>query len=167
MTAQSITSKGYLIYPSGVAAAAAPLLALSNGEVILIVALAAIPIAGLAFVAGAGNAFRQIGKGRFSVEFADDLPQKVRDSDAEASPDVREEEIRQRLEAKAYRQSSRGGRCTLYCRHASGTPQPLAGQTKTYRKNGAPEKIRTSDPCSRRFRAISLPKTAPLPPPAP
>ena len=78
--------------------AATPLLALSNGEVILIVALAAIPIAGLAFVAGAGNAFRQIGKGRFSVEFEDDLPQKVRDSDAEASPDVREEEIRQLLE---------------------------------------------------------------------
>ena len=84
------------------------MLALSNGEVILIVALAAIPIAGLAFAAGAGNAFRQIGKGRFSVEFEDDLPQKVRDSDAEASPDVREEEIRQLLEAKAYRQSSRG-----------------------------------------------------------
>ena len=37
MTDQSITSKGYLIYPSDVAAA--PLLALSNGEVILIVAL--------------------------------------------------------------------------------------------------------------------------------
>ena len=108
MTDQSITSKGYLIYPSGVTAAAAPLLALSNGEVILIVALAAIPIAGIVFIAGAGNAFRQIGKGRFSVEFEDDLPQKVRDSDAEASADVREEEIRQLLEAKAYRQSSRG-----------------------------------------------------------
>ena len=47
-------------------------------------------------------------RNKFSVEFEDDLPQKVRDSDAEASPDVREEEIRQLLEAKAYRQSSRG-----------------------------------------------------------
>ena len=45
------------------------LLAISNGEVILIVALAAIPIAAIVFVAGAGNAFRQIGKGQFSVEF--------------------------------------------------------------------------------------------------
>jgi hypothetical protein len=89
------------------AALSAPL-AVSNGEVILIVVLAAIPIAAIVFVAGAGNAFRQIGKGQFSVEFEDDLPQKVRDSDAEASPQVREEEIRQLLEAKAYRQSSRG-----------------------------------------------------------
>jgi hypothetical protein len=89
-------------------AAVVPLLAISNGEVILIVALAAIPIAAIVFVAGAGNAFRQIGKGRFSVEFEDDLPQRVRDSDAEASPEVREEEIRQLLEAKAYRQSNRG-----------------------------------------------------------
>jgi hypothetical protein len=85
-----------------------PLLALSNGEVILIVVLAAIPIAAIVFVAGAGSAYRQIGKGQFSVEFEDDLPQAMRDSDAEASAEMREEEIRQLLEAKAYRQSSRG-----------------------------------------------------------
>jgi hypothetical protein len=82
--------------------------AISNGEVILIVVLAAIPIAGIIFIAGAGNAFRQIGKGQFSVEFEDDLPQGMRDSDAEAGTEVREEEIRQLLEAKAYRQRSRG-----------------------------------------------------------
>ena len=86
----------------------APLLAVSNGEVILIVVVAAIPVAAIAFAAGAGNAFRQIGKGQFSVEFDDDLPQKMRDSDAETSPEMREDEIRQLLEAKAYRQSSRG-----------------------------------------------------------
>lgn len=86
-----------------------PLLAVSNGEIILIVSLAAIPIAAIAFAAGSGNAFRQIGKGQFSVEFDDDLPQKMRDSDAESgSAELREEEIRQLLEAKAYRQSSRG-----------------------------------------------------------
>jgi hypothetical protein len=109
LTGQSTASRGYLIYSVSVPAAlASPLLAISNGEVILIVALAAIPIAAIVFVAGAGNAFRQIGKGQFSVEFEDDLPQKVRDSDAEASPEMREEEIRQLLEAKAYRQESRG-----------------------------------------------------------
>ena len=106
--------------------------AISNGEVILIVALAAIPIAAIVFVAGAGNAFRQIGKGQFSVEFEDDLPQKVRDSDAEASPDVREEEIRQLLEAKAYRQSSRGERSTgdpsiLTMRSHESSPARAAG----------------------------------------
>jgi hypothetical protein len=101
--------RGYLIYSVGVPATlASPLVAISNGEVILIVVLAAIPIAAIVFVAGAGNAFRQIGKGQFSVEFEDDLPQKMRDSDAETSPEIRDEEIRQLLEAKAYRQESRG-----------------------------------------------------------
>jgi len=85
-----------------------PLLAISNGEVILIVVFVAIPVAGIAFAFGAGNALRQVGKGQFSVEFEQDLPQKMRDSDAEGTPEVREEEIRQLLEAKAYRQSSRG-----------------------------------------------------------
>ena len=86
-----------------------PLLAVSNGEVILIVVLAAVPITAIAFAAGSGNAFRQIGKGQFSVEFDEDLPQKMRDSDAESgSSELREAEIRQLLEAKAYRQSSRG-----------------------------------------------------------
>jgi hypothetical protein len=85
-----------------------PITALSNGDVILIVVFAAIPVATIAFIAGAGNAFRQIGKGQFSVEFDGDLPQRIRDSDAEAGPELREEEIRQLLEAKAYRQTSRG-----------------------------------------------------------
>jgi hypothetical protein len=81
--------------------------ALSNGEVILLIALAAIPLGAISF-ALSGNAFRQIGKGQFSVQFEHDLPQGVRDSDAEASPEVRDEELRQLLEAKAYRQSTRG-----------------------------------------------------------
>jgi hypothetical protein len=85
-----------------------PPLALSNGDVILIVVFAAIPIAGVAFAAGAGNALRQVGKGQFSVEFEEDMPQPMRDSDAEASAAAREDEIRQLLQAKAYRQSARG-----------------------------------------------------------
>jgi hypothetical protein len=84
-------------------------LAISNGEVILIIVFAAIPIAAFAFIAGAGNALRQVGKGAFSVEFESDMPQKLRDTDAEAADHAeREDEIRQLLEAKAYRQESRG-----------------------------------------------------------
>jgi len=83
--------------------------AISNGEVILIIVFAAIPIAAFAFIAGAGNALRQVGKGDFSVEFESDMPQKLRDTDAEAADlEEREDEIRQLLEAKAYRQESRG-----------------------------------------------------------
>jgi hypothetical protein len=84
------------------------LYAVSNGEVILIVVLATIPVAAIAFATGAGNAFRQIGKVQFSVEFDTDLPQQLRNSDLAASPAEREREIRQLLEAKAFRQSSRG-----------------------------------------------------------
>ncbi len=92
-------------------AALVNLLAISNGEVILIVALVAVPIAGIAFAMGAGNALREIGKGPLSVEFDQDLPRGMRDTDAEDdSSRAREEEIRQLLEAKAYRQAERGDR---------------------------------------------------------
>jgi hypothetical protein len=83
-------------------------LALSNGEVILVIVLAAIPIAALTFALGAGGAYRQIGKGQFSVEFEHDLPQKPHDSGGGSSSEVRDAELRQMLEAKAYRQSARG-----------------------------------------------------------
>jgi hypothetical protein len=83
-------------------------LALSNGEVILVVVLATIPIAALTFALGSGKALEQIGKGQFSVEFEHDLPQKLTDSDADASAEVRDQELRQLLEAKAYRQRRRG-----------------------------------------------------------
>jgi hypothetical protein len=80
-------------------------LALSNGEAILLIVLVAIPVAALSFV-GAGTAFRQIGKGPLSIE--QELPQKGSSGSAPISPELREAEIRQLLEAKAYRQGQRG-----------------------------------------------------------
>jgi hypothetical protein len=83
-------------------------LAVSNGDVILIIALVAIPLAGLFFVLGAGSALRQIGKGQFAIE--QELPQKQESSAAmPVSAEVREAEIRQMVEAKAYRREARGG----------------------------------------------------------
>jgi hypothetical protein len=84
-------------------------LALSNGEAILLIVLAAIPIGALTFALGAGGAYRQIGKGQFAVEFEHDLPQSS-NTDESGSAEVREAELRQLLEAKAYRQSARGER---------------------------------------------------------
>ena len=84
-------------------------LALSNGEVILLIVLAAIPVGALTFALGAGGAYRQIGKGQFAVEFEHDLPQGA-DTEEAASAEVREAELRQMLEAKAYRQEARGER---------------------------------------------------------
>jgi hypothetical protein len=80
-------------------------MALSNGEAILVIVLVAIPVAALSF-AGAGTAFKQIGKGPLSIE--QDMPQKGTGGPSPISPAMREAEIRQLLEAKAYRQGQRG-----------------------------------------------------------
>ncbi len=83
-------------------------LTLSTGEVILIVVLVTTPIALASFVLGAGDALRQIGKGPFAVEFDSDAGRPVTDDAVPVSPQQREAEIRQLLEAKAYRQRARG-----------------------------------------------------------
>ena len=83
-------------------------LSLTTGDVILIVVLVAIPISLATFVLGAGNALKQVGKGQFAVEFDNDLPQRIIDSSGASSGQAREAEIRQMLEAKAYRQRARG-----------------------------------------------------------
>jgi hypothetical protein len=81
-------------------------IALSNGDVILIIVLIAIPAAALSFI-GAGAAFKQIGKGPLSIE--QEMPQKG-GAPAPISAELREAEVRQLLEAKAYRQGQRGER---------------------------------------------------------
>jgi hypothetical protein len=84
------------------------LLALSTGNAILIIVFATIPVAALTFILGAGRALDQVGKGQFAVEFESDLGQKAPETGTELDAGDREAEIRQLLEAKAYRQSARG-----------------------------------------------------------
>ncbi len=82
------------------------LLAISNGEVILLVTLVAFPVVVFSFL-GAGAVFKQIGKGPLSLE--QDFPQKVAGVATQPiSEEQREAEIRQFLEGKAYRQRKRG-----------------------------------------------------------
>jgi hypothetical protein len=81
-------------------------LALSNGDVILIVTFLAIPIGILAFVIGAGRAYREIGRGQFGLDM--ERPPPRSGGPAPQSQAAREAEVRQLLEAKAYRQSARG-----------------------------------------------------------
>jgi hypothetical protein len=81
-------------------------LALSNGDMILLVIFLAIPIGILAFVIGAGRAYREIGKGQFGLDMERPPPRSA--GPAPASDAAREAEMRQLLEAKAYRQSARG-----------------------------------------------------------
>ena len=81
---------------------------MTNGDVILIIVFVTIPIAAIAFIANAGNAFKSIGKGGLSVEFESDTPRGMIDSGAGGDAAEREDELRQMLEAKAYRQRERG-----------------------------------------------------------
>jgi hypothetical protein len=81
-------------------------LALSNGDVILIIVATAIPLGILSFVLGASNVFDQIGKGAFGMDH--DPVASSGGGAPPTSPAAREAEIRQMLEAKAYRQSARG-----------------------------------------------------------
>lgn len=81
-------------------------LALSNGDVILLVVFVALPIAALAF-AGAGAVYKQIGKGAFAMDH-DLPPARGRAPGEGTSQQVQEAEVRQMLEAKAFRQAERG-----------------------------------------------------------
>ena len=78
--------------------------AVSNGDVIIIVVLVAIPFAAIAF-AGAGAVYDEIGKGAFAMDH--DKPATGSGGGA-ADRAVQQAEIRQMLEAKAFRQRERG-----------------------------------------------------------
>lgn len=80
--------------------------AVSNGEVIIIVVAVAFPLAAIAFL-GAGAVYREIGKGAFAIDH-DLRPAGGSGSGEQVSQAVQEAEIRQMLEAKAYRQAERG-----------------------------------------------------------
>jgi hypothetical protein len=86
-----------------------PLLGLTEGDVFLIVFAVALPVAAIAFIL-VGPALRQLGKGRFSVQFDRDVSgAPIGGPGGEASTKAeREAEIRQMVEAKAYRQRARG-----------------------------------------------------------
>jgi len=79
--------------------------AVSNGEVIILVVLVAAPIAAVAF-AGAGAVYREIGKGAFAMDH--ERGTSGPDLSTGAGRAIQQAEIRQMLEAKAYRQRQRG-----------------------------------------------------------
>ncbi len=80
-------------------------LAVSNGDVIILVVLLAAPIAAVAF-AGAGAVYREIGKGAFAMDH--EKGSSGPDLSTGAGRAIQQAEIRQMLEAKAYRQRQRG-----------------------------------------------------------
>jgi hypothetical protein len=80
--------------------------AISNGEVLILIGAVAVPIAALAFIT-VGPLLRQLGKGKFAMQM-DRPPPPSGPVGGPTSDAARDAEIRQMLEAKAYRQSERG-----------------------------------------------------------
>ena len=76
------------------------------GVVLIIVVLVALPLGALVFALGAGNALQKIGKGDLALE--QDFPQSSSGPIHGVSPEVREEEIRQMVQARSDRGVAKG-----------------------------------------------------------
>jgi hypothetical protein len=76
------------------------------GTILILVVLVALPIGALVFATGAGGALREIGKGDFAME--QDFPQSSGGPVTAVSAEVREEEIRQMVQARSDRGVAKG-----------------------------------------------------------
>ncbi|HSD24144.1 MAG TPA: hypothetical protein VLB79_07435 [Solirubrobacterales bacterium] len=76
------------------------------GMILVLVVLVALPLGALIFAMGAGNALQKIGKGDFALE--QDFPQSSEGTLYSVSPEVREEEIRQMVQARSDRGVAKG-----------------------------------------------------------
>jgi hypothetical protein len=76
------------------------------GTIFIIVVLVALPVGALVFAMGAGNALEKIGKGQFALE--QDFPQSSGAPVHAVSAEVREEEIRQMVQARSDRGVAKG-----------------------------------------------------------
>jgi hypothetical protein len=78
------------------------------GMVLIVITIAAVPIAAIAF-ARSGSALKTLGKGQWAIERELPPPRGLTDSGATVPRAVREQEVRQMIEAKSYRRQARGG----------------------------------------------------------
>jgi|SRR5215208_6209182 len=76
------------------------------GTILILVVLVALPLGALVFALGAGNALQKIGKGQFALE--EDFPQGSHGPVHSVSAEVREEEVRQMVQARSDRGVARG-----------------------------------------------------------
>jgi hypothetical protein len=76
------------------------------GTVLILVVLVALPLGAIVFALGAGNALQKIGKGQFALE--EDFPQSSSGPVHTVSAQVREEEIRQMIQARSDRGVAKG-----------------------------------------------------------
>lgn len=83
-----------------------PLAEIESGTILILIVLVALPIGLVVFATGAGNALREIGKGDFAID--QDLAQSSSTAGAPVSAAVREEEIRQMIQARSDRGVAKG-----------------------------------------------------------
>ncbi len=83
-----------------------PLADFQVGIVLIVVVLVALPLGAIVFARGAGGAFREIGKGPLAIE--QDFPQSSGAPVHAISAEVREEEIRQMIQARSDRGVAKG-----------------------------------------------------------
>ena len=83
-----------------------PLAEFQVGIVLIVVVLVALPVGAIVFARGAGGALSEIGKGPLAME--QDFPQSSGTSVHTVSAEVREEEIRQMIQARSDRRVTRG-----------------------------------------------------------
>jgi hypothetical protein len=84
-----------------------PLLAeLAAGTILILIVLVALPIGAVVFATGAGKAFDQVGKGDLAIE--QDPGGGSGGGEMPISAEVREEEIRQMVQARSDRAVARG-----------------------------------------------------------
>src|SRR3954451_15324900 len=83
-----------------------PLADFQVGIVLIVVVLIALPLGAIVFARGAGGALREIGKGPLALE--QDFPQSSGAPVHAVSAEVREEEIRQMVQARSDRGVAKG-----------------------------------------------------------
>jgi len=76
------------------------------GTILIVVVLIALPLGAFVFARGAGGALQQIGKGPLSLE--QDFPQSSEGPMYAVTSEVREEEIRQMIQARSDRGVAKG-----------------------------------------------------------
>jgi hypothetical protein len=111
------------------------------GTVLILVVLVALPLGAVAFAMGAGNALKQIGKGDFAIE--QEMPQRSGSgSPPVVSTAVREEEIRQMVEARSYRRVARGEEALDVDSEVEKLLEPASGSGALAHDEGLREEVR-------------------------
>jgi hypothetical protein len=101
-----MTQVPWAVYPCSMPVAMGAV-AIDNGTILVLIALAAIPFAAFSF-SRADQAYRSIGKGALSIDQDLPIPHYMRRPEPAIDPTIQAAEVRQMLQAKAGRRERRG-----------------------------------------------------------